>query len=64
MNKLFHAFIFSLLSITFSFSLQAENFVSDFGQKFIKIESGDFIMGTQDFDLLSKEVKPKRTART
>jgi len=64
MNKMFHVFIFSLLSIAFSFSLQAESFVSDFGQKFIKIESGDFIMGTQDFDLLSKEVKPKRTART
>jgi len=48
------------ISLVLSFALQADTYLSTFGQKFVKIESGDFIMGTQDFDLLSKEVKPKK----
>ncbi len=48
--------IFSSLSL----SLHAETYTSSFGQKFVKIESGDFIMGTQNFNLLAKEVKPER----
>jgi len=56
MNKFSLVIIFTLLS----FSLHGESFVSSFGQKFVEIKSGDFMMGTQDFDLLSKEVKPKK----
>ncbi len=56
---------FTLITLAFSlsFALHAESYLSAFGQKFIKIESGDFIMGTQNFDLLSKEVKPKKIDR-
>jgi len=60
MIKFFLTTIFLLLSFSLHAENHAENFVSSFGQKFIKIKSGDFMMGTQDFDLLSKEVKPER----
>ena len=59
MKQTFLILIFSLLP----FSLYAENFVSPFGQKFIKIKSGEFTMGTKNLDLLSKEVKADRIER-
>jgi len=51
---------FVLLFIVASPSLYAEGFTSSFGLQFVKIPPGEFIMGTQDFDLLAKEVKPDR----
>lgn len=53
---------FSLMTLltVLSFLLYAEPYVSGFGQSFVKIKAGNFIMGTQDFGLLSKEVKPKK----
>jgi len=51
--------IFSFLSC----SLQADQFNSPFNQKFIKINAGEFIMGTQNFDVLAKEVKPSKLER-
>ena len=41
-------------------SLQAESYTSPFGLKMVKIEAGQFLMGTKNFDLLAKEVKPER----
>ncbi|MCW8962404.1 MAG: formylglycine-generating enzyme family protein, partial [Gammaproteobacteria bacterium] len=38
----------------------AEQFTSEFGQTFVKIKAGEFIMGTQQFDKLAKEVKPAK----
>ena len=60
-NKL-SATLFTLLFIyvALTSSLLAETYISPFGQKMVKIGAGDFIMGTQDFDLLTKEVKPER----
>jgi formylglycine-generating enzyme required for sulfatase activity len=40
--------------------LFAESFTSSFGQKFVKIPAGEFIMGNQDFDLLAQEVGPAK----
>ncbi len=51
--------LFALLS-GLSFSLFAETYTSSFSQKFIKIEAGEFMMGTQNFDSLAKEVKPDK----
>lgn len=50
--------VITIVALSVSFPLQADTYTSSFGQKFIKIKSGEFIMGTQDFDLLAKEVKP------
>ena len=49
-----------IIYLTLTSSLQAETYTSPFGQKMIKIDAGDFIMGTQNFDLLAQEVKPDR----
>lgn len=68
MNKFILILIFSLPSfLLHADSLLAnainESFVSSFGQKFIKIKSGEFMMGTENLDKLAKEVKPKRLER-
>ena len=61
MNRLIGKVFFTIIFITgFSCQIYAETYTSFFGQKFIKIEAGDFIMGTQNFDLLATEVKPER----
>ena len=41
----------------------ADSFTSPFGQEFVKIPAGEFVMGTTDFDLLIKEVKPEKVER-
>ena len=38
----------------------AESFTSPFGQNFVKIKAGEFVMGNENFDDLAKEVKPSR----
>ncbi len=48
-----------LLSGLVSHGFAAE-FISPFGQHFVKIKAGEFIMGTEDFDQLAKEVDPER----
>ncbi|MCK4707048.1 MAG: formylglycine-generating enzyme family protein [Gammaproteobacteria bacterium] len=54
--------LLTLIIIYFALTaqLQAETYTSPFGQKMVKIDAGHFIMGTQNFDLLSQEVKPDR----
>jgi len=52
------AIVFLLL--TASFSVAAEQYTSPFGQAFVKIKAGEFIMGTQNFDDLAREVKADR----
>ncbi len=44
----------------FLLPVKADRFISPFGQEFVEIPAGEFIMGTQDFDLLIKEVKPEK----
>lgn len=41
-------------------SLWAGDYVSPFGQSFVKIPPGSFIMGNENFDELAKEVDPQR----
>ncbi|MCP4076325.1 MAG: formylglycine-generating enzyme family protein [Gammaproteobacteria bacterium] len=50
----------AILFYGLAFSVAADSFTSAFGQKFVKIKSGHFMMGTQNFDLLAKEVNPER----
>ncbi len=40
--------------------LYAESFTASFGVEFVNIPAGEFVMGTQDFDQLAKEVKAER----
>ena len=39
-----------------------ESFTSSFGQDFVFIPAGEFVMGTEDFDALAEEVEPDRLA--
>lgn len=49
-----------LLLLLFHSPSYAEGFTSAFGQKFVQIPAGEFIMGNEDFELLLKEVKPEK----
>lgn len=48
------------ITAVFSAPLFAQGFTSPFGQDFVKINAGEFIMGNEDFELLKKEVEPAR----
>jgi len=61
MNRFIGEVFFTIVFIAgTSFQLYAETYTSSFGQKFTIIKSGNFIMGTQNFDLLATEVSPER----
>ncbi len=51
------------LLLQFSSSHASETITSTFGQTFVRINSGQFIMGTQNFDALTKEVEKTRIWR-
>ena len=53
-------FTLLIIYVGLTSSLLAQTYISPFGQQMIKINAGDFIMGTQNFDLLALEVKPDR----
>ncbi len=61
MNKLLENLL-TLIIIYFLLipTLQAETYTSPFGQDMVKINAGHFMMGTQNFGLLTKEVNPDR----
>ena len=40
--------------------LATDRFTSAFGQEFVRIPAGSFVMGTRDFDQLALEVRPER----
>jgi len=60
-NIIFRVFLIVLLFILHG-PLRAEGFTSPFGQTFVRISAGEFVMGTQHFELLAKEVTPERLA--